>query len=485
MKKFILLLLFCFATAFAQVGTPVQPRFFSDVANRMPATCQLNDYFTATDTAQLYQCGTDGVYHKNPTTAADVVSLFTGCNSDNPLLDYAGTCASASGSNPAGTTGDVQTNLAGAFGGDDNFRWITAPLADPSVAPSVAPTCTGTCGTSYGYVYVLSTNAGLTLPSPATTVNNAASLDTSHYNTVTLRNVPGTLCRVYRSTGPNSPQMLVEQLCDGSTFQDNDPYFGTTVAALPSANTTAQTLQLTINGAPPYGNHFAGIGFNGLHSGSLIDPNIGLLSPFPSQLMVFPNDGSGNERAEYLQYLGNGYYFIAPVGMSGFWLNVRAISNTQSPYQILANDDTGGAGIEDGVIRCDASAGNVTLNLPPTTGTDLFGNPPVPTGRFFLIHKPTSGNTCTLATTDGTLIDGQSSYVLSAQYSSVWLYWDGAGWPTANRISSTDIIAVNGTGSTAFVPAGSNCPATTCTTPYTWVKMTSSDGSTIWLPGFK
>jgi hypothetical protein len=41
------------------------------------------------------------------------------------------------------------------------------------------------------------------------------------------------------------------------------------------------------------------------------------------------------------------------------------------------------------------------------------------------------------------------------------------------------------TGSTAFAPAGANCPATNCVTPYTWMQVTTPDGSTGYMPVFK
>lgn len=43
----------------------------------------------------------------------------------------------------------------------------------------------------------------------------------------------------------------------------------------------------------------------------------------------------------------------------------------------------------------------------------------------------------------------------------------------------------NTTGSTAFAPGGSNCPAANCATPYTWMQVTTADGSTGYIPVFK
>lgn len=41
------------------------------------------------------------------------------------------------------------------------------------------------------------------------------------------------------------------------------------------------------------------------------------------------------------------------------------------------------------------------------------------------------------------------------------------------------------TGSGTVIGLGTNCPASSLTAPYTWVKVLSSDGSTVWMPGFK
>lgn len=53
-------------------------------------------------------------------------------------------------------------------------------------APNVSATCSGTCVTTYTYeVVCMGDNSSWSLPSPVGTGNNAASLDGSHFNTVT------------------------------------------------------------------------------------------------------------------------------------------------------------------------------------------------------------------------------------------------------------------------------------------------------------
>ena len=54
------------------------------------------------------------------------------------------------------------------------------------------------------------------------------------------------------------------------------------------------------------------------------------------------------------------------------------------------------------------------------------------------------------------------------------------------NVGGTPVLyQTNTTGSAAFAPAGSNCPATNCVTPYTWMQVTTSDGSTGYMPVFK
>lgn len=60
----------------------------------------------------------------------------------------------------------------------------------------------------------------------------------------------------------------------------------------------------------------------------------------------------------------------------------------------------------------------------------------------------------------------------------------GAGGGTQRNVSIRHIDSTTaGTASATF--AATNCPATDTTTPYTWVKVTSSDGSTVYMPAWK
>ena len=99
---------------------------------------------------------------------------------------------------------------------------------------------------------------------------------------------------------------------------------------------------------------------------------------------------------------------------------------------------------------------------------------------------------CSGASGSGT--SGQSFYLYDATGSARTFYCQSGascGFSTLSVSTALTIGAVprfngtNTTGSTAYVPAGTNCPAVTCTAPYTWVQATSSDGSTVYIPVFK
>lgn len=91
------------------------------------------------------------------------------------------------------------------------------------------------------------------------------------------------------------------------------------------------------------------------------------------------------------------------------------IDNGDSPYTIPS---------EAGHLRCDASAGNITVNLPATTGL----------GRLVTVKKvDSSANTVTVTRAGSDTIDGATTYVLSTQYDVVQLIDAASGaWDVIN-----------------------------------------------------
>lgn len=61
----------------------------------------------------------------------------------------------------------------------------------------------------------------------------------------------------------------------------------------------------------------------------------------------------------------------------------------------------------------------------------------------------------------------------------------GTAWRPIVINSSAQIGTATDTTGVGAALLGSNCPASNLTTPYTWIKMTSSDGSTVYVPAWK
>jgi hypothetical protein len=69
---------------------------------------------------------------------------------------------------------------------------------------------------------------------------------------------------------------------------------------------------------------------------------------------------------------------------------------------------------------CDATSGNVTVNLPAASGASE---------KVFTVKKTdSSSNTVTLDGNASETIDGATTFVLSAQYQSITVACDGSNW---------------------------------------------------------
>lgn len=78
----------------------------------------------------------------------------------------------------------------------------------------------------------------------------------------------------------------------------------------------------------------------------------------------------------------------------------------------------------DNTIRMDATTGNLVATLPSASGSFV-----TTAGAVFTIKKiDVSANTVTVDANASELIDGQLTYVLSAQYSFVRLQSNGVSW---------------------------------------------------------
>ncbi len=110
--------------------------------------------------------------------------------------------------------------------------------------------------------------------------------------------------------------------------------------------------------------------------------------------------------------------FFVPLNLtnaSAIAYYVINIDNGDSPYTLTS---------EVGHLRCDATAGNITVNLPAATGL----------GRLVTVKKiDSSANTVTVDGDGTETIDGATTYVLTTQYEVLQIIDSAAGvWDVIN-----------------------------------------------------
>lgn len=83
---------------------------------------------------------------------------------------------------------------------------------------------------------------------------------------------------------------------------------------------------------------------------------------------------------------------------------------------------------QDYLIKCDATSGSFTINLPDAT-TNSFSGANSCLGRIYVIKKiDSSGNTVTVDGFNSQTIDGATTKVLSSQWETLRIQSDGANW---------------------------------------------------------
>ncbi len=315
----------------------------------------------------------------------------------------------------------VQLNVSGAFGADPSFCDYTAGIADPSVAPSVVATCTGTCATSYQYVIIETNGIGVTLDSPTSTaVMNAVSLDSMHYNTITLPTVadPNVYCLAALITPGGEGFILPYAVgtpaygpCNGGTVADQGT--GNTVMANPpvSANSTVGVLLPNGVGFSSAGIYTSFTQWRG--DGSPINVGCG------QQLMVQVNPLGGVLNPQFYSLPDCSGYWVSggTSGASSFWQNLTTVTSNNS------SSGTPFAGSQAfGVNKCYTGPGSgaAYYNMPPVASF-----PMQPMALFVYIHMPSGAAPCTITTPDGTLFDnGATSIVLTQVGTTACFYWD-------------------------------------------------------------
>lgn len=96
---------------------------------------------------------------------------------------------------------------------------------------------------------------------------------------------------------------------------------------------------------------------------------------------------------------------------------------------ITASYDVAG---DDMVILADASGGAITVGLPPAAGA---------LQQVFYVKKiDSSSNAVTIDPYGSETVDGETTYTLGAQYSSVCIYCDGNAWYTLSGTAAGSTI---------------------------------------------
>lgn len=199
-------------------------------------------------------------------------------------------------------------------------------------------------------------------------------------------------------TGPNT--MALEVQISQAIASTNATNIG--LAAFDSARFTVDA------------NGFVSVSGTGL--GETITGNDGtVLSPTAGNWNIVGNgvSGSGISTVGNIYTTGSGSTLTINNTKAQFMTNYTTVNHAASPYVVLVTDN---------YIAVDCSAGTVTLNFP---------NAPT-TNRIWVVKDKTGSaatNNISITTVGGSVtIDGQTTYKLVANYSSISLLFDGTNY---------------------------------------------------------
>jgi hypothetical protein len=115
---------------------------------------------------------------------------------------------------------------------------------------------------------------------------------------------------------------------------------------------------------------------------------------------------AGTTNGDYALYSDGGANYLG----GSVAMKVQGVNFAASPFS--AEDQT--------TMMCDATSGNITINLPAISGR---------IGRIYIIKKTdASVNTVTIDASGSETIDGITTYVLTAQYKYVTIQCNNAAW---------------------------------------------------------
>jgi hypothetical protein len=135
-------------------------------------------------------------------------------------------------------------------------------------------------------------------------------------------------------------------------------------------------------------------------------------------------DDSAGATGDLYYRNSSGYFTRLPVGGTGQTLGVASGSPTwvDGSANLSTATKTSGYTITatDAVIFADATSGNVTITLPAAASFAGY--------RFHIKRIDNASNTCTVARSASDTIDGQTSFTIDQQYTSVMVVSNGSGW---------------------------------------------------------
>jgi len=117
---------------------------------------------------------------------------------------------------------------------------------------------------------------------------------------------------------------------------------------------------------------------------------------------------SGMKKGDRYEATDAQYYYVFDGSVWQQFSKVNlTVSSHSSNYSLTATDN---------IVNATAS---LTFTLPSVTGL---------TGKIYYIKNFTGSGSVTVNTTGGVTIDGQSSWIMSNQYSSMTVFTDGSNW---------------------------------------------------------
>ncbi len=150
-----------------------------------------------------------------------------------------------------------------------------------------------------------------------------------------------------------------------------------------------------------------------------------------------------------------------------------------------ANGTTNLTADNAGLVLIDASAGNVTINLPAVNAVSGVGL------QFMFYRKDSSSNTVTVNRASTNTIDGATSFTMSGQYSSRSIEGDASGaWSTiaqtsttteVNRMQVCTAVAAAGAITVTLPPSTIDFRSTTLTNGAT-VRVSNANNVTLVIP---